>query len=316
MNCYDFKEIECTDDGFFNSSSPGVDSILKAKDGKLTLIKFSSGKTLAGITTLSNYVTYYPFQEVKVKKPIKAVLMDLDGTTVDSERFWISVIEQTFCKLSGDYNFRFSEEDFPYISGHSVSEHLAYGIEKYFRKYELANAINVYHYVAQDMLNALITDTGPSRITPSPGLKDFIKKLTDNGIKIGLVTSGIYDKAYPEIYSVCKTLNMDEPQIVYNSIITAGYPLLEHRFGTLGELVAKPHPWLYLETALIGLGISMKDREHIIGFEDSGSGVCALRLAGIPAVGSKNGNIESSGYKCLCEYMYDSLKDVYDLFFE
>jgi hypothetical protein len=35
--------------------------------------------------------------------------------------------------------------------------------------------------------------------TPSPGIKEFLLELRSRNIKLGLVTSGLYEKAWPEI---------------------------------------------------------------------------------------------------------------------
>ena len=147
-------------------------------------------------------------------------------------------------------------------------------------------------------------------IKPADYLKEFLMYLIKNGIKVGLVTSGLYEKAYPEIWSVCSMLDLGKPEDIYDSIITAGVPLKAHHIGTLGELSAKPHPWLYLETALVGLNISIDERNHILGIEDSGAGICSLRGAGIPAIGLKGGNIKQSGLSSLCFDMCDNLQEI------
>ena len=67
----------------------------------------------------------YPFEKPQTEFPIKAVLMDLDGTTVISEEFWIYLIEKTVKQISSP-DFRLSEEDTPYVSGFSTAEHLEY----------------------------------------------------------------------------------------------------------------------------------------------------------------------------------------------
>ena len=40
-----------------------------------------------------------------MEKPLQAVLMDLDGTTVHSEHFWIWIIEKTTASLLGNPKF-------------------------------------------------------------------------------------------------------------------------------------------------------------------------------------------------------------------
>jgi hypothetical protein len=96
--------------------------------------------------------------------------------------------------------------------------------------------------------------------TPTLGLKDFLYELKNLGIKIGLVTSGLYEKAWPEILSAFKALKMGDPKDFYDAIITAGFPLRKGDVGTLGELSPKPHPWLYAEVSRVGLGITAEER--------------------------------------------------------
>ena len=83
--------------------------------------------------------------------------------------------------------------------------------------------------------------------------------------------------------------------------------------GTIGELAPKPHPWLYSETAKVGLGISEEDKCHVLGFEDSSAGIMSIRLAGFQAVGITGGNIHKSGVDSLCMTQYDNLCDALPL---
>src|SRR5262249_40959444 len=137
---------------------------------------------------------------------------------------------------------------------------------------------------------------------PAPGLKEFLLALKNGGIKIGLVTSGLYEKAWPEIHAAFRQLGMGDPRNFYDAIISAGFPLRRGEVGTLGELEPKPHPWLYAETARVGLGIDFTDRAHVVGIEDSGAGVIAIRLAGFAAIGMDGGNLTESGVRPLCSH--------------
>ena len=49
--------------------------------------------------------------------------MDLDGTSVRSEEFWIWIIEKTTASMLDDESFKIEDSDIPFVSGHSVSEH-------------------------------------------------------------------------------------------------------------------------------------------------------------------------------------------------
>jgi beta-phosphoglucomutase-like phosphatase (HAD superfamily) len=145
---------------------------------------------------------------------------------------------------------------------------------------------------------------------PSPGIKEFLYELKAMNVKIGLVTSGLHEKAYPEIVSAFDTLGMGDPKDFYDAIITAGYPLRKGETGTLGELEPKPHPWLYAETCRVGLGIGFDQRNSVVGIEDSGAGVCSIRLAGYPTIGISGGNIIESGTRGLCNYYCETFEQI------
>ena len=103
---------------------------------------------------------------------------------------------------------------------------------------------------------------------------------------------------------------MGDPKEFYDCIITAGFPLQKGSVGTLGELSPKPHPWLYAEAGCVGLGIPFEERNQVIGIEDSGAGICSLRLAGYPTIGLASGNIIESGTQFLCNGYKNSLNEI------
>jgi FMN phosphatase YigB (HAD superfamily) len=61
--------------------------------------------------------------------------------------------------------------------------------------------------------------------SPAPGLKEFLLTLKNESVKIALITSGLYNKAMPEIYSAFRQLGLDNPEEFYDCIITAGQRL-------------------------------------------------------------------------------------------
>jgi beta-phosphoglucomutase-like phosphatase (HAD superfamily) len=120
----------------------------------------------------------------------------------------------------------------------------------------------------------------------------------------------LYEKAYPEIVAAFRTLGMGDPRDFYDAMITAGFPLRRGEVGTLGEMSPKPHPWLYAEAARVGLGIPFEEREQVVGIEDSGAGVCAIRLAGFVTIGLAGGNIRESGTSAMCHHFASNLAEV------
>jgi len=303
-------ELDKTSNGSFVKGVDGVKNILTTPDKKVELIGFEN-KTLSFIPSAMQYDAYYPIHPVSLKKDVKAVLMDLDGTSVKSEEFWIWIIEKSIASLLGNPKFQLEEADLPYVSGHSVTEHLAYCINKYCPEGSLEKARDYYFYHTNNEMKAILEGRGrENAFVPTEGLKDFLYTLKDKGIKIGLVTSGLYEKAMPEIISAFDTLKMGDPKEFYDAIISAGFPMRKGSVGTLGELSPKPHPWLYAETCRVGLGIPFEERDSVVGIEDSGAGVCSVRIAGFTTIGIAGGNIETSGTKDFCSYYEPDLQSI------
>jgi beta-phosphoglucomutase len=296
--------LEQTSDHRFSAGRDGVRAIARTGDGVVEFVGFET-HTLAHVRSSMGYPAYYPVHPVRLDDPVRAVLMDLDGTTVHSEEFWIWIIQQSTASLLGNPRFELEETDLPHVSGHSVSEHLQYCIRKYCPGKSVEEARHFYFEHTHRELAAILAGGGrPNAFTPAPGIKDFLLELKGRGIKIGLVTSGLHEKAYPEILSAFRTLGMGDPADFYDAIITAGFPMRGGHAGTLGELSPKPHPWLYAETARVGLGIPFDQRHHVVGIEDSGAGVCSIRLAGFTALGIGGGNLEASGTAGLCHSIH------------
>lgn len=297
-----FRTVKYTEDRRFSVGAGGVTDIVETGDGKVEFISFGT-HSLACVKSAVAFPVYYPVYPVQLDYPVKAVLMDLDGTTVRSEDFWIWIIQMSVASLLGNAKFELEEADLPYVSGHSVSEHLQYCIDKYAPGQSLERARTFYFEHTHREMREIMEGRGKDgAFTPTPGVKDFLYALKDRGIKIGLVTSGLYEKAWPEILSAFKALDMGDPNDFYDAVISAGFPLRRGSAGTLGELSPKPHPWLYAETAIVGLGIPFNQRHHVMGIEDSGAGVCSIRLAGYTTAGIGGGNIIESGTRPLCQY--------------
>lgn len=308
-----FVPLDVCSDGIHQPGKDGVKSVTATGDRKVEFIAFGD-HTLAYVKSAMGYPAYYPVQPVRLERPIKAVLMDLDGTSVRSEEFWIWIIQQTTASLLGNPKFELEEADLPHVSGHSVSEHLQYCIGKYCPDKTVEEARTFYFEHTNREMREIMEGRGRANaFTPSPGLKDFLYGLKSLGVKIGLVTSGLYEKAWPEILSAFRTLDMGDPKEFYDAIITAGFAMRKGEVGTLGELSPKPHPWLYAETCRVGLGIDVADRHHVVGIEDSGAGVCSIRLAGFSTIGFAGGNIIESGTRELCDHYCETFEEIYSI---
>jgi beta-phosphoglucomutase-like phosphatase (HAD superfamily) len=307
-------QLSRTADGRFEVGKHGVVAVETPADRKVEFVAFDDERKLAYVKSAMGYPACYPVHDVKIEKPLQAVLMDLDGTTVHSEHFWIWIIEKTTASLLGDPKFKLEACDEPHVSGHSVSEHLQYCVNKYCADKTVEEARQWYFRHTNFEMNEIMEGRGKKgAFTPSPGIKDFLYELKDLGVKIGLVTSGLYEKAWPEILDAFKTLGMGDPKEFYDAIITAGHAIRPGEPGTLGELSPKPHPWLYAETARVGLGIPFEERHSVVGIEDSGAGVVSILLAGFAPIGIGGGNINESGTKSLCTHYEDDFTGIMNI---
>ncbi len=304
------RPLAACSDGFHRLGEGDVQAIAATGDGKVEFIGFHQ-HTLAFVRSALGYPAYYPVLSVGLARPVQAVLMDLDGTSVHSEQFWVWIIQMTTASLLGNPNFELEDADVPHVMGHSVSEHLSYCLAKYCPDRSLETARAFYFEHTHRELRAILEGGGrKNAMQPAPGLKDFLLWLKGRGIRIALVTSGLYEKAYPEIKAAFDALGMGAPESFYDAIITAGFPLRQGEVGTLGELTPKPHPWLYAEASRVGLGISIEQRNRVIGIDDSGAGVCSVRLAGFTTVGMAGGNIATAGTRALCQHYCRSFDEV------
>ena len=296
----DFVSLQQTSDGLFRTGSNGVLEIFSFLDRKEEFIVFQD-KTLCLVRSSMSAPAIYPLPEVAFEPPAEAVLMDLDGTSVHSEGFWIWVIEQTTAKLLGNPSFRLRPCDESHVSGHSVSEHLQYCIRTYCPGKTVEEARELYFEITRHEMAEILAGRGrPGAFAPAPYLKEFLLAIKEHGIKIGLVTSGLYEKAWPEVVSAFRDLDLGDPLEFFDALITAGVQVGCGKAGTLGELCPKPHPWLYAETARVGLGIDPSRRHKVIGIEDSAAGIVSIRLAGFSALGISSGNIGRCGKEVLC----------------
>jgi beta-phosphoglucomutase len=302
--------LEACSDGRFRVGRDGVRHVLTPADRRVEFVVFDE-RTLAFVNSSLGYPAYYPVHPVAIERPVRAVLMDLDGTTVRSEPFWVWMIEKTTGSLLGDPAFTLDDSDLPYVSGFSVSEHLQYCIRKYCPGRTVEEARRYYfEHTHREMREVLEGRGRADAFVPAPGVKEFLLALKADGIRIGVVTSGLHEKAWPELVAAFRAMGLGDPRAFYDAIVTAGFPIRAGEPGTLGELSPKPHPWLYAEVCRVGLGIPFEDRHRVIGIEDSGAGVCAVRLAGFATIGMAGGNIPESGTLPLCQHYCTSFDEV------
>ena len=169
--------------------------------------------------------------------------MDLDGTSVHSEGFWIWIIERTTASLLGNPSFELEPADLPFVSGHSVSEHLTYCVRKYCPDKTVEEARDFYFEHTRREMRAILDGGGRAdAFVPAPGLKEFLLALKDRGIKIALVTSGLHEKAWPEIVAAFRALKPGRPARLLRCDHHRRVPAAPGRGRHAGRAVAQAAP--------------------------------------------------------------------------
>lgn len=268
-----------------------------------------------GIKSNFRSTSYFEIQDLKLKK-VKNILMDMDGTTMLSEKFWVEMLRISVARATKNDSFKFSKSDFPYISGHSVTEHLSYCINKYKLECKLFELKKTYDEIVEYNLNNLESSPNAQFFEPREGLKKLLLKIKEKGIKIALVSSGSAMKVMTTLNCVFKKMNMGDPLDYYDCIITGGNACKKERYGTIGELYAKPYPCLYEEAYYIGLGLTKDDLEYTIAIEDSASGIYSILSSNIIPIGIYGGNIKESGVEPLCYKYFKNLKEIEENFID
>ncbi len=189
----------------------------------------------------------------------KAVIFDMDGVIIDSERLWMQAEAEVFSGLGVSVTDEFTEV----TKSMTTLEVTRF----WFTKFPWKNkSLETVEQLVVSRVVELI-DTEDCRIT---GAKEFLELLKANDYKIGLATNSP-DRVIPAVLKKLDVLH------VFDAVSSAEF-----------EVNGKPDPAIYLTTAA-----KLKIEAHqCIAIEDSYSGVVAAKNAGMTVVVFTNGNTE------------------------
>ena len=182
-----------------------------------------------------------------------AVLWDMDGTLVDTERYWMAAEEELVESFGG----RWTHEDGIGVVG--------MGLWESARVFQAAgvdlDADTIVDRLTDRVNQQLVEHGVPWR----PGARELLEALREASVPTALVTMSIRSMADEVIAAI--------PFAAFDAIIT-------------GDVVAnpKPHPEPYLAAAE-ALGVDVRD---CVAIEDSPAGLTSAWAAGAVTVGVPN----------------------------
>jgi len=203
---------------------------------------------------------------------LEAVMMDMDGSSTDTEKLVLEAMRQMMAEALSVPSFRFAAEDYAHIIGDSTTNHVrylvsTYGLDSTALQQYIEGYYRHYHAALEGIRDGAIRD---ALIEPMPGLREFLTTLKARDVKVGLVTSSLkkeVDIVMPVVFD-----RMGLPpdyEAFYDGVITA---------DDVGEAFLKPHPNLYWRMAEEKL--CLRDWRRAFVVEDSAAGILAARIAG------------------------------------
>lgn len=211
-------------------------------------------------------------------KEFKGAIFDLDGTLIDSMGVWetidIKFLEKRNILLPKDYIEKINSMSFEEVAKYTIKRfNLNESVESLIKEW---NDMAVYEY--------------SHNIKLKPKVKEYLIKLKENNIKIGLATS-----SPKELY---------EPVLKNNKI----YDYFDTFTSVEDVQRDKNHPDIYLYTAK---KLSLKPNE-CIGFEDILIGVNTLKKADFNAVGvyDKYSHKDIDKIKAVCDKFIYSFEEL------
>ena len=189
-------------------------------------------------------------------RPGTAVLFDMDGVVIDSERHWHDVEASYLAKR------------LPQAKDVDQSRLMGLSVEGVYELMVREHGVQVGLPEFRELYRAMARVIYQERCTLMPGFLSLAKASREQGLSVGLVSSSTHEW-------IQETLRRFSLQSVFDVVIGAE--------DTAGE--GKPSPALYILAAQ-RLGVAP---QHCIAIEDSCNGVRSAKAAGMACVALRNG---------------------------
>lgn len=191
----------------------------------------------------------------------KAVIFDMDGVLVDSEKLWNQAEKEVFSSLGVNV----TDEDSEVTKSMTTTEVSEFWFNKF--PWQSKSLETVEQMVVSRVMELITTED--CKIN---GMKEFIEKLKNNNYKIGLATNSPY-KIIPTVLEKLEVTGL------FDVISSAEF-----------EENGKPDPAIYINTAA-KLNVATK---NCLVIENSHSGMLAAKKAAMTVIAFTNGNPEAN----------------------
>ena len=184
-------------------------------------------------------------------KNIKAIIFDMDGVLIDTERISFN----SFKKVFKEYNYRIDEMFYLEIIGHNVKSIKEIMINKYGNDFPFDE---IYEKKVKISIDTIKRDG----LIVKKGVKELVEYLKVNNYKIAVATSTRKQRAYEHLKEI-EVLDKTDYVICGDQVMNS-----------------KPDPEIFLKAAE-GLGVLPQE---CIVIEDSEAGIIAAYNAGIKSI--------------------------------
>lgn len=203
----------------------------------------------------------------------KAVIFDMDGVIIDSEKLWKKAEFEIFSSLG----VKVTEELTLITQAMTTRE-----VTEFWKSRFAWKDVSVTE--VEQLVISRVIELIESESCEIPGIRDFIVQIKKQGYKVGLATNS----PYRIIPVVLEKLNLSQ---YFDAISSSDF-----------EVHGKPHPGVYLSTSV---KLNVKP-VNCIAIEDSYSGMIAAKKAGMTVTAFTNGNLETD--VSLAAYVIDDFR--------
>lgn len=190
-----------------------------------------------------------PFPSVGlIRERYDAVIIDLDGTLLDSMDLW-NRVDMAFLESRG---FRVTPDYTDYVKRTTIREAAEYTVRRFGLPESADDVINEW--------NSMVSHAYATEIRCKDGADTYVKQLKDAGIRLGVATALVRD-------NVDAVLASNRLSNIWDAVLT---------LDDLGGMVNKSEPEIYLKTASL-LG---SEPARTLVYEDVPEAADGARLGG------------------------------------